>query len=126
MGPKAISTNHYHVFLASPGDMNPEREYVREFFHQFNISTAQEWGVQFDVVDWENYATAGVGRPQQLITEATLERYEGSLALVVGLMGGRFGTPTGEAESGTEEEFRWAVEHWRKTGWPEIKPAFPI
>ena len=124
MGPKAISTNHYHVFLASPGDMNPEREYVREFFHQFNISTAQEWGVQFDVVDWENYATAGVGRPQQLITEATLERYEGSLALVVGWMGGRFGTPTGEAESGTEEEFRWAVEHWRKTGWPEIKWFF--
>ena len=104
--PKAISKDHYHVFLASPGDMKPERNHVREFFRQFNVTTAHEWDIQFDVVDWENYATAGVGRPQELITQATLERYRGSLALVVGLMGGRFGTPSGEAESGTEEEFR--------------------
>ena len=104
--------------------MDSERKYVREFFLEFNISTAHEWGVQFDVVDWENYTTAGVGRPQQLITQATLEKYKGSLALVVGLIAGRFGSPTGEAESGTEEEFRWAVEHWRETGWPEIKWFF--
>ena len=122
--PKAVSKDHYCVFLASPGDVNPERKYVREFFHQFNISTAREWGAQFDVVDWENYATAGVGRPQQLITQATLEKYKSSLALVVGLMGGRFGTPSGEAESGTEEEFLWAVEHWRNNRWPEIKWFF--
>ena len=122
--PKAVSKDHYCVFLASPGDVNPERKYVREFFHQFNISTAREWGAQFDVVDWENCATAGVGRPQQLITQATLEKYKSSLALVVGLMGGRFGTPSGEAESGTEEEFLWAVEHWRNNRWPEIKWFF--
>ena len=97
-----INRKTYHVFLASPGDVNPERNHVREFFKQYNISTANPRGIHFEVVDWENYADAGVGRPQELITEATLERFKDSLGLVVGVMNGRFGTPTGEAESGTE------------------------
>lgn len=51
-----------------------------------------------------------MGRPQELITRQTLEKYRESLALVVGIMGQRFGSPTGMAESGTEEEFNWAME----------------
>jgi hypothetical protein len=77
----------YHIFLASPGDMNPERQEVRRFFEDYNMTTAFPRGVRFVVVDWENYATAGVGRPQELITSQTLGRYRHSLALVIGLMG---------------------------------------
>lgn len=77
-----------------------------------------------EVVDWENYATVGVGRPQELITVQTLERFRDSLALVIGIMGQRFGSPTGKAESGTEEEFNWALESHRQTGFPEIKWFF--
>lgn len=80
--------------------------------------------MRFEVVDWENYATIGVGRPQELITQQTLERFKESLALVVGLMAQRFGSPTGEAESGTEEEFRWALAQHRQHGFPEIKWFF--
>jgi len=80
--------------------------------------------VRFEVVDWENYATIGVGRPQELITAQTLERFQESLALVIGIMGQRFGSPTGKAESGTEEEFNWALESHRQTGFPEIKWFF--
>jgi hypothetical protein len=36
----------------------------------------------------------------------------------------RFGFPTGKAESGTEEEFNWAIEGHRLTGFPEIKWFF--
>ena len=85
-----VSLRHYHVFLASPGDMNREREEVRRFFAEYNRHTASHWGVRFDVIDWENHATAGVGRPQDLINQTTLERYRDSLALVVlfyGLLG---------------------------------------
>ena len=114
----------YYVFLASPGDVNDERKIVREFFENYNRHTAQLWGVRFEVVDWENFATIGVGRPQELITEQTLERFKDSLALVVGLMAQRFGTPTGEADSGTEEEFRWALASFQKSGFPEIKWFF--
>ena len=119
-----MSIRQYHVFLASPGDVNDERQMVRQFFEHYNRHTAQLWGVRFEVVDWENYATIGVGRPQELITAQTLERFQDSLALVIGIMGQRFGSPTGKAESGTEEEFNWALESHQQSGFPEIKWFF--
>lgn len=120
----ARQVSQYHVFLASPGDVSEERQYVRQFFDRYNRHTAQLWRARFEVVDWENYATIGVGRPQELITQQTLERYRDSLALVVGIMGQRFGSPTGNAESGTEEEFNWALKSYLDSGWPEIKWFF--
>ena len=65
----------YHVFIASPGDVEAERASIRAYFDHFNRTTAQAWGVRFQVVDWENFSTAGVGRPQELITAQTLERF---------------------------------------------------
>jgi hypothetical protein len=124
MTPTPRLLNQYHVFLASPGDVAAERQYVRKFFDEYNRHTAHIWNVEFKVVDWENYATIGVGRPQELITGQTLEKYRQSLALVVGIMGQRFGSPTGKAESGTEEEFNWAMESHQATGFPEIKWFF--
>jgi Predicted NTPase (NACHT family) len=115
---------HYHIFLASPGDVNDERQIVRQFFERYNRTIAQVWSVRFEVVDWENYASIGVGRPQELITKQTLERFKDSLILVIGIMAQRFGSPTGEAESGTEEEYRWALAQQREHGFPEIKWFF--
>jgi hypothetical protein len=44
--------------------------------------------------------------------------------LVIGIMAQRFGSPSGTHESGTEEEFEWAVESWRARGYPEVKWYF--
>ncbi|NTW47191.1 MAG: DUF4062 domain-containing protein, partial [Chlorobaculum sp.] len=117
-------TNTYHVFLASPGDVSAERQAVRRFFDDYNRHTAHIWNARFEVVDWENYSTIGVGRPQELITKQTLERFRNSFALVIGIMAQRFGSPTGNAESGTQEEFEWAMEARKETGFPEIKWFF--
>jgi hypothetical protein len=114
----------YHIFLASPGDVGMERQHVRRFFDEYNRHTAHIWNVRFEVIDWENYSSVGVGRPQELITQQTLEKYKGSLALVVGIMSQRFGSPTGKAESGTEEEFSWAMASNKASGFPEIKWFF--
>jgi len=124
MRPTPNSLSQYHVFLASPGDVGAERQFVRRFFDEYNRHTAHIWRARFEVVDWENYATIGIGRPQELITQQTLEKYRKSLALVIGIMGQRFGSPTGKAESGTEEEFNWAMESYRASGFPEIKWFF--
>ena len=118
-----VATRTFHVFLASPGDVNKERQAVRNFFDDYNRTVGPR--LRFVVLDWENYATAGVGRPQELITANTLEKYRNSLALVIGIMDQRFGSPTGEFESGTEEEFKWAMESNRNNdGFPEIKWFF--
>ncbi len=124
MTPTPNSLRQYHIFLASPGDVAAERQHVRRFFDEYNRSTAHIWKARFEVVDWENYATTGVGRPQELITQQTLEKYRKSLALVIGTMGQRFGSPSGKAESGTEEEFNWAMESHRASDFPEIKWFF--
>lgn len=122
MQPRAM--RDYDVFIASPGDMDAERREVRTFFDEFNRHTAINWGVRFNVVDYENYSNAGVGRPQELITKQTLERFRSSLALVIGIMGQRFGTHTGAYESGTEEELAWALNSHRESAFPEIKWFF--
>ncbi len=124
MTPTPNALNQYHVFLASPGDVGAERQYVRKFFDEYNRHTAHIWRARFEVVDWENYSSTGVGRPQELITRQTLDKYRQSLALVIGIMGQRFGSPTGKAESGTEEEFDWAMENHKASGFPEIKWFF--
>jgi hypothetical protein len=121
---KPSIVNVFHIFIASPSDMKDERAVVREFFTEYNRNIAAASGIRFEVVDYENYASIGVGRPQELITKQTLEKHRDSLALVIGLMGQRFGVPTGVAESGAEEEFNWALENHRKTGFPEIKWFF--
>ncbi|POZ50232.1 SUMF1/EgtB/PvdO family nonheme iron enzyme [Methylovulum psychrotolerans] len=121
--PQLLQT--YHIFLASPGDMNDERQMVREFFQDYNRTTANHQGLEFKVIDWQNYSHAGVGRAQKLITEQTLTQYQGSLVLLVGLLGQRFGTPTDIYESGTEEEFQTAMKfRAEQGGWPEIKWFF--
>ena len=122
LSPRSVRT--YHIFLASPGDVAAEREQVRKFFDDYNRHTAHLWNARFEVIDWENYTTIGVGRPQELINRQTLERYRDSLALVIGIMAQRFGSPSGEADSGTEEEFRWAMDAHASTGFPEIKWFF--
>ncbi len=124
MKPTPNPLSQYHVFLASPCDVGAERQYVRRFFDEYNRHTAHIWRARFEVVDCENYATIGIGRPQELITGQTLEKYRESLALVIGIMGQRFGSPTGKAESGTEEEFNWAMESHKASGFPEIKWFF--
>lgn len=120
----AETVKHYHVFLSSPGDMEQEREAVREVFSSLNQAIAKPFGIQFDVIDWENCTNIGYQNIQDLITEQTLKRFRNSLVLVIGLMGQRFGTPTGQFESGTQAEFEWAASHKKKYGHPEIKWFF--
>jgi len=114
----------FHVFLSSPGDMEYEREAVRQFFNSLNQAIAGPFNLRFDVIDWENCTTIGYQNAQELITEQTLKRFRKSLTLVIGLMGQRFGTPTGHFESGTQAEFEWAGAHRKRHGHPEIKWFF--
>jgi tetratricopeptide (TPR) repeat protein len=122
--PTPASLMTYHVFLASPGDVDEERRAVRTFFEVYNRNFAGPRELEFKVVDWETYSSAGVGRPQKLITKQTLQRYSKSLALVIGIMAQRFGSKSGTHESGTEEEFECAVKSHDESGFPEVKWFF--
>jgi hypothetical protein len=124
MSASADSVRVYHVFISCPSDMEVERDAVRRFFDSFNRTIAKPFRLRFDVIDWENCTNAGFGEPQTLITSQTLSKHRRTLAMVIGIMGQRFGTPTGRFESGTQAEFEWAAKQKQRSGHPEIKWFF--
>ncbi len=122
--PQPVLKKTYYIFLSSPGDMNEERQVVRDFIQNYNKTTATNNCLNFEVLDFESYVSRGAGDPQTQITAQTLERYSQSLILFIGIMGQRFGTPTSMAASGTEDEYNWAVKNYQIKRFPEIKWFF--
>jgi tetratricopeptide (TPR) repeat protein len=103
------------VFVASPGDVAAERDHVQAVADELNRGIAAQAGFVLEVVRWETHARPDMGRAEQLILDQV-----GQYDLFVGIMWRRFGTPTGVAGSGTEEEFDHALRAWRQSGQPRL------
>jgi len=103
------------LLLSSPGDVEPERAKVNAVVNQVNRMLGDSLGVVLEVVDWKTHVVPDMGRPQEVINQQ-LGQYD----IFVGILWKRFGTPTGKAESGTEEEFNIAYANWQKFGRPRI------
>ena len=97
------------AFVASPGDVSNERELLEEVIRELNITWRKSLGISIDLVRWETHAFPGVGSdPQDVINASIGDNYD----IFIGIMWGRFGTPTNNFGSGTEEEFRRAFGRW--------------
>jgi formylglycine-generating enzyme required for sulfatase activity len=104
------------LFLASPNDVKEERRLTELVVAELNRSVGPKLGLFLELVRWEDMLP-GMGRPQQLILDqADIEEAD----LFIGILWNRFGTLTGRAESGTEEEFGAAYEHWQTNAVPRI------
>lgn len=103
------------MFVASPGDVMAERTHVNTVADELNRAVAPEAGFILEVVRWETHARPDMGRIQGIINDQI-----GSVDVFIGIMWRRFGTPTGEAASGSEEEFDRAFESWEAVGHPRI------
>ena len=114
-----IMTNRsYRVFVASPGDVTDERNALSKLVAELNQTisiVAPEKGLILEVVRWESHAYPAAGRPQAVINDQLRD-----FDIFVGIMWKRFGTPTGQARSGTEEEFNLAYENWQNHGRPHL------
>lgn len=110
-----------YTFLASPGDLQEEREAIHDVVDEFNESWADELGYQIELLGWENTA-AGFGRPQELINQ-----YVDRCDLFIGLIYKRWGTPPdkdGKFSSGFHEEFKRSIARRENSGSPEIALFF--
>ena len=104
------------VFLASPGDVSKERNKAEQVVAELNRSIAPLLGIMIELVRWEDFVP-GMGRPEEVILQqADIEQCD----VFVGIIWNRFGTPTGHADSGTEEEFEVAYSCWKKNNKPRI------
>jgi hypothetical protein len=103
------------LFLSSPGDVATERERVGSVVARFNRQWRDVYDAEIEIVDWRTHVAPNLGRPQAVIN-AQIGAYD----IFIGLMWKRFGTPTGVADSGTEEEFNIAFANWEKFKKPRI------
>ena len=93
------------VFVASPGDVDDERIILEDVINEFNLTWGDRHGVRLELLKWETHSRPGFGADgQDVINKQIGNEYD----IFLGIMWGRFGTPTGRAESGTEEEFNRA------------------
>jgi hypothetical protein len=101
------SLTEYRVVIASPGGLPGERRTFRDVISTYNDSDAQQEGVHFVPVGWED-TLGSIGRPQSIINEEVR-----SCDYFVLLLWDRWGSPPdtkGPYTSGTEEEFDVAKE----------------
>jgi formylglycine-generating enzyme required for sulfatase activity len=103
------------LFLSSPGDVEAERAKVHDVAARVNRMLGDELDFAIEVVDWKTHVAGDMDCPQEVIN-----RQIGDYDIFVGIMWKRFGTPTGFAESGTEEEFNIAYANWQRFSRPRI------
>lgn len=97
------------VFVASPSDVEEERDKLESVIQELNMIWARNLGVRLELIRWESHVSPGFGEDaQDVINEHIPDDYD----LFIGIMWCRFGTPTKRAESGTIEEFQRAKERF--------------
>ncbi|RIK72519.1 hypothetical protein DCC62_19380 [candidate division KSB1 bacterium] len=123
------------LFIASPGDVTPERDRLLKVVQEFNQPNGflDDLGVTLQALDWRSHVAPLMGRPEAVVLEQLpVESWD----IFVGIMWSRFGTPTGGStklagagadpqtgfsfDSGTQEEFTLAYHAWQKTQRPQI------
>ena len=115
------------VFIASPGDVEEERDLVSLIVEELRRNVARLVSVELETIRWETHAWPDVGDDAQDVINRELGNYD----VFVGIMWKRFGTRTKRAPSGTAEEFERAYAYFTAYGRPKImfyfraKPFFP-
>lgn len=89
-----------NIAIASPGDVQNERDAVLKVFTQWNDTKDD---VILHPVMWEHSAVPEMGdHPQHILNERIISKSQ----LLVAILWSRLGTPTPTADSGTVEEIR--------------------
>lgn len=111
----------YKLFVASPSDLEAERQEIPRIVNRINASFGLRWNVFVQAVMWETSVHSGIGEDaQDVINRQVPEDYD----IFLGMFWNRGGTKTKRAESGTLEEYERALNRHVRTGKPEIMVFF--
>ena len=95
------SIMQYDLLISCPGDIESELPLIKKVVDDFNSTFSDTLGITVRTKHWSknSYAQSG-GKPQALLNEQFVKDCDAAVAL----FWTRFGTPTDEYGSGTEEE----------------------
>jgi hypothetical protein len=97
----------FRVFVAAPSDVDEEHEIIRGQIEQWNRDHGPLSQARVEFTNWRTHSHPAAGsRPQSLINKQVVDKSD----IVVGIFNARFGSPTGVADSGTEEEIRRSIK----------------
>lgn len=105
------------VLLSSPGDLSVERSLVKEVCDEINLDNGRRNHFHVEVIDWKTHAFSARGSDGQNVLNV---QFPDDYEIYLGMLASRFGTPTPRWGSGTEEEFRAAIERNNRTGLPSV------
>jgi len=94
------------IFISSPSDVNTERQEVQEVIDELNRTLGEHNGFVLFPLTWEKNTYPSVETYSQDAINKQIDDYD----IFVGIMSNRYGSPTPNAGSGTEEEFNSAYE----------------
>jgi hypothetical protein len=109
------------VFIASPGDLAPERKIFKDRIDQLNAGFADGAGVTFIPVAWEE-VLAQTGRRTQAVINRQIEQCDLFLLALHRRWGQK--APDSSYSSYTEEEYQLALNLWRRKKSPEVLVFF--
>ncbi len=114
-------TKIVQVFVASPSDVQSERDILESLITELNNTWSSTVGIIFELLRWETHVRPAFGDdPQSVVNEQLGDSYD----VFIGILWGRFGTPTPRALSGTAEEFERAVSRIKRGNGPEVMIYF--
>jgi hypothetical protein len=106
-----ISVKIVRVFVGSPSELSEERVRLDEVVREVNLLAGVTLGLRLELVKWERDTYPGIGaEPQNVIDEQIGDTYD----IFMGMLWTKFGTPTHDADSGTEHEFQRAYLRHKK------------
>ena len=91
----------YDILLSCPNDIVELKSVIQDSIESFNISLGKANNIRLELKHWSNSSFSQFGeRPQGVLNRQFINDCD----LCVALIGSRFGSPTGEYDSGTEED----------------------
>lgn len=97
------TVTQYDLLISCPGDVKSEISLIEKAIEEFNDRYTDTLGITLRVKHWRknSYAQSG-GKPQDLLNEQFVNDCDAAVAI----FWTRFGTPTDQYGSGTEEEIQ--------------------
>jgi hypothetical protein len=120
---KPDSIRTLRVVVASPGDVQMERDSLPRVLDEVNSGVAGVLGLRLELWRWEIDAYPGFhanGPQGQIDQSMRIDEAD----IVIGVFWKRFGTPVADAQSGTEHELQRAYEAWKKSDHPVVMLYF--